>query len=223
MIALKNAYHKFLKEGIAPIAASGEFGAPLGASGASASTTGCIIGDDRRIGDRFDNIADNSTVGDSNGMSLPAVLDEVISVTGVFSFPYDQTPASPPTDGPTAVLSRTTGPVLLLGNSAHARRNGQHRTARAAPAGLATATGFDANAQLLAAADFEIYANRILGSVNRSNVDRLRGPGDQCPDIPAQASLRTATGTSSTTGGSVATNTNHLTFNQSGRRCRRRS
>ena len=31
VIALKNAYHKFLKEGIAPIAASGQFGAPLGA------------------------------------------------------------------------------------------------------------------------------------------------------------------------------------------------
>ena len=31
VIALKNAYHKFLKEGIAPIAAAGELGAPLGA------------------------------------------------------------------------------------------------------------------------------------------------------------------------------------------------
>ena len=30
VIALKNAYHKFLKEGIAPIAASGQFGTPLG-------------------------------------------------------------------------------------------------------------------------------------------------------------------------------------------------
>ena len=37
VIALKNAYHKFLKEGIAPIAASGEFGAPLGSGGASST------------------------------------------------------------------------------------------------------------------------------------------------------------------------------------------
>ncbi len=40
VIALKNAYHKFLKEGIAPIAASGEFGAPLGAGSASSTTGG---------------------------------------------------------------------------------------------------------------------------------------------------------------------------------------
>ena len=39
VIALKNAYHKFLKEGIAPIAASGQFGAPLGASGPTTTSS----------------------------------------------------------------------------------------------------------------------------------------------------------------------------------------
>ena len=63
------------------------------------------------------NNADNSSLGDTNGMSLPAVLDEVISVTGVYSFPYDQTPASPPTDRVNGVLPNPLGPILLLGNS----------------------------------------------------------------------------------------------------------
>ncbi len=39
VIALKNAYHKFLKEGIAPIAAAGQFGAPLGAGAPTTSST----------------------------------------------------------------------------------------------------------------------------------------------------------------------------------------
>ena len=39
VIALKNAYHKFLKEGIAPIAASGQFGALLGAGAPTTSST----------------------------------------------------------------------------------------------------------------------------------------------------------------------------------------
>ena len=40
VIALKNEYHKFLKEGIAPIAASGEFGALRWGIGRSSTTGG---------------------------------------------------------------------------------------------------------------------------------------------------------------------------------------
>ena len=49
-------------------------------------------------------------------MALPAVLNEVISVTGVYSFPYIQTPASAPVDTPTGVIPNPIGPVLLFGN-----------------------------------------------------------------------------------------------------------
>ncbi len=55
VIALKNAYHKFLKEGIAPIAASGQFGAPLGAGSRDDH------GDGRRNGRRNRNWNDDST------------------------------------------------------------------------------------------------------------------------------------------------------------------
>ena len=126
------------------------------------------------------NNADNSTVGDSNGMSLPAVLDEVISVTGVYSFPYDLTPASPPVPVTTSVYQITNGPVFLLGTSATLGGTGG-TNGSSSTGGTTTATGYDANAQLLAAADFEIYANRIVGSVNRSDVTDFAAPALNVP------------------------------------------
>ena len=100
VIALKNAYHKFLKEGIAPIAAAGNFGAPLGAGAPTHHRGGGWRRRRRRRGGggggggtgagtifQGNNNADNSSLGDVNGMSLPAVLNEVISVTGVYLVP----------------------------------------------------------------------------------------------------------------------------------------
>ncbi len=208
VISLKNAYHKFLKEGIAPIAASGELGAPLGAGSSSTSTSGTTGG----TISNGNNNAENTAVGDDNGMSLPAVLDEVISVTGVYSFPYDQTPGSPPVDQFTTVLGREVfGPVLLLGSSATL---GGTASSGSSSTGGTTATGYDANAQLLSAADFEIYANRILGSDNRSNVTDFSAPAINVPTFRREFATSIA---SSTTAGTAATNpTNHLTFNQVG-------
>ena len=147
-------------------------------------------------------------------MALPAVLDEVISVTGVYSFPYDQTPGSPPTDQFTTVLAREVfGPVLLLGSSA--TLGGTASSGSSSTGGTTTtATGYDGNAQLLAAADFEIYANRILGSDNRSNVTDFSAPAINVPTFRREFANSIA---SSTTSGTAATNpTNHLTFNQVG-------
>ena len=116
VIALKNAYHKFLKEGIAPIAAAGQFGTPLGSGAPTTSSTtgGTGGGSTVPVGD---NNADNTADGDVNGMALPAVLNEVISVTGVISFPYDQNATSPPTDQVDGVIPNPLGPILLFGNS----------------------------------------------------------------------------------------------------------
>ncbi len=113
VIALKNEYHKFLKEGIAPIAAAGELGAPLGAG---APTTSSTTGGTSSTVPPGDNNADNASLGDVNGMSLPAVLNEVISVTGVLSFPYDQNATSTPTDTVDGVIPRPAGPILLFGS-----------------------------------------------------------------------------------------------------------
>ena len=115
VIALKNAMHRLRKLGIAPIAAAGQFGAPLGAGSASGTTTGgggparaaAGGGGGRRRrrgrwrhrdgpGRAFPlagfNSADNASLGDVNGMSLPAVLNEVISVTGTYPFPFTTEP-----------------------------------------------------------------------------------------------------------------------------------
>jgi len=113
VIALKNQYHKFLKEGIAPIAAAGELGAPLGAG---APTTSSTTGGTGSTVPQGNNAGDNKSLGDVNGMSLPAVLNEVISVTGVFSFPYDQNATSTPTDTVDGVIPRPLGPILLFGS-----------------------------------------------------------------------------------------------------------
>ena len=90
--------HRLRKEGMAPIAAAGQFGAPLGAT-SSNSTSGGTTGGGTTGGtssssswsgyiDPGFNNADNTALGDVNGMSLPAVLNEAISVTGTYPFPF---------------------------------------------------------------------------------------------------------------------------------------
>ena len=134
VIALKNAYHKFLKEGIAPdrgrrrIWRSARGGSTEYNHDRSGGGGGGGGGGRRRRGRRRHwrhrhnhrrrrQQRRQSAVGDSNGMSLPAVLDEVISVTGVYSYPYDQTPSSPPTDRVNGVIPNPLGPILLFGNA----------------------------------------------------------------------------------------------------------
>ncbi len=217
VIALKNEYHKFLKEGIAPIAAAGQFGAPLGTGTSSGSTGGTSSGSTSGTTGGTSltgaNNASNSKVGDSNGMSLPAVLNEVISVTGVYSFPYDQTPGSPPTDQVDGVLPNPRGPILLLGDSLVIGGVSTGRL-RAGSSGT-SASGFNANAQLLSAADYEIYANRIVGAANRSDTTDFAAPALNVPTFRRQYISLTST-SSSTTSGTGTTLSNPLTFTQVG-------
>ena len=222
VIALKNAYHKFLKEGIAPIAAAGEFGSPLGEGAPSSTTSGGAGGTGGSGGTGSSgtiisgtNNADNSAVGDSEGISLPAVLNEVISVTGVYSFPYDQTPASPPTDQVDGVLPNPQGPVLLLGASLTigGTASTSSSTGGTGTGTGTTGTGFNANAQSLAAADFTIYANRIVGSTNRSDATDFAAPALNVPTF-RRVFLRSFSST--TTSGTTSTVTNSLTFTQAG-------
>ena len=63
------------------------------------------------------NSADNASLGDVNGMSLPAVLNEVISVTGTYPFPFTTSPSTIPTDPPVGVIPNPLGPVLVFGNA----------------------------------------------------------------------------------------------------------
>ncbi len=118
------------RRGIQPIAASGQFGAPFGSvatgtttggaggaggTGGTGGTTG--TGGTAGLGQGGTNNAQNTNVGDVNGMSLPAILNEVISVTGVIPFPYVTGPSQIPTKPAQGVFPRPIGPVLLFGSS----------------------------------------------------------------------------------------------------------
>ena len=50
-------------------------------------------------------------------MSLPAVLNEVISVTGTYPFPFTTSPSTIPSDPPVGVIPNQLGPVLVFGNA----------------------------------------------------------------------------------------------------------
>jgi hypothetical protein len=112
VIALKNQLHRFRKLGIAPVAAAGQFGAPLGAS--TSTTTGGTTTTTTTGG--F-NSSNNASIGDVNGMSLPAILNEAISVTGTYPFPFTTDTTTTPNDPPIGVIPNPLGPVLIFGNN----------------------------------------------------------------------------------------------------------
>ena len=101
---------------------------------------------------------------------------------------------------------------MLLGNSVTLGGTGHHRN-EGTTGGTAT-TGYACQCLLLAAADFEIYANRILGSANRSNVTDFSAPALNVPTFRREFALETRQpARSSTPAARAATTTNHLTFN----------
>jgi hypothetical protein len=136
-VSLKDEFKKFRNLGIAPIAAAGQFGAPLasnisstgtGGTGGTGGVGGGVGGGTTGTGIpgnplAANNNSQNAAVGDDNGMSLPAVLNEVVSVAGSYSYPFATGPATPPTNPVTQTVGingRSTGtplPVLIFGNA----------------------------------------------------------------------------------------------------------
>ncbi len=223
IIALKNLYHKLRKEGTANIAASGQFGEPLGASAASSTSTTGSGGTGSNTGGilQANNNAQNQSVGDNNGMSLPAIINEVISVTGVYSFPFIATPSTSPIDTPSGVIPRPEGPILLFGSNltiGGTASVGSGSSGATGGTGTSTTTGFNSNAELLAAADFNIWVDRIPGAVNRSPTTDFAAPAFNTPTFSRTFSVTSSTTTTGT--GSTGTNTsgivNPLTFTQVG-------
>ena len=178
-------------------------------------------------------------------MSLPAVLNEVISVTGVYSFPYDQNPASPPTDQVDGVIPNPIGPVLLFGNAltiggtASATTGGTGGTAAGGGVRLAAAlrqavraAAVAAPLLLLSAATrpstpmpicsrrpiITIYANRISAGVNRSTTTDFAAPAYNVPTFRRQFSTSTTTPARQPSARPITSRSV-----RSVRRCRRRS
>jgi hypothetical protein len=149
-LALKGQFTKIRKIGIAPIAAAGQFGAEQGET-------------------------PTTTNGTFDGVSMPAVFNEVISVGGTFSFPFSTGPTAPPTDQPTGVLPRPLGPILVTDN---------------------TGAIIGANLVTLTAGDLVIFTDRLLQASNRSVTTDYVAPALDIPTF-----VRTSTATTTTVGG----------------------
>jgi len=217
-ISLKSEMQKFRALGIAPIAAAGQFGKPF----ASGLTTGTNNGGNNNNNNATlstgNNNAENGSVGDIAGIALPAILNEVVSVTGSYSYPFSTGPgASPanPTDfnQPIGIAGHQYGPVLVFGNALTLGGG-------AVTTGGGTSNGNGAAALtslpgLLANADTSQYVDRILGSVNRGVTTDYAAPAIDVPTFRrTYLGTTTASGTTSTTTGQDSTD--HNGFNNAG-------
>jgi hypothetical protein len=163
-VALKNALHNVRQAGIAPVAPAGEFGQP------------------------GTNVA--GTTGTINGMSLPAIFNEVISVTGTYPFPIAPSATTTPLENFVGVIPRPAGPLLIFGG-----------TNRPVPAG----------ALALAAPDATIFKDKLVSAANRSPTTDYAAPVMDVPTF-ARTVAAAAGGPANASGNSPE----HLTFSQAG-------
>ncbi|HMB05237.1 MAG TPA: hypothetical protein VKP69_16050, partial [Isosphaeraceae bacterium] len=225
VIAFKNQLKKYRKLGIAPIAASGQFGAPFAAghsnvTGATTTTSNTAVGTNNVV---------NSNIGDVNGISFPAILNEVVSVTGTIPFPYQTGPGGLPTQPPSGVVPRPLPPLLVsigstgIGNgttttTGGATANGNLLSALTAgnfPPGTSGSTGTNLP---------ELYSDRILAAANRNVTTDFAAPALDIPTFRRTFVLPTTNGTTNpTTGTTIFTingqtidPTDHLTFQEGG-------
>ena len=167
-VAFKNQFQKFRTLGIAPIASAGQFGGTSAASATGGSVGGGAGG--------------GSVTGDVSGISFPAVLNEVISVTGSYPFPYSGDSHTPPTDPGTGIVPRPPGPILLYGF----------------PVTATISAGTTAG--IVAANDLLVFKDKLLGSSNRSLTTDFTAPE---LDVPTWARLITNSSLSGTVGGTI--------------------
>src|SRR5262249_11714916 len=147
---------------ISPIAAAGQFGEPVGQFFTPGPGLGSSI---------LNNVT--GTGGDVNGMALPATLNEAISVTGTYSFPFTPTAITPPTDPTDGARLGPVAPVLVS----------QSLSIGGTPPGGGTGgTGTGSNSiTSLSAGDGTIFANKILASSNRSTTTDFAAPEVNIP------------------------------------------
>ena len=152
-------------------------------------------------------------------MSLPAVLNEVISVTGTYPFPFTTSPSTIPTDPPIGAIPDPLGPVLVFGNAltiggTAGSTTSTGTTGTTSTTGSTTTAGVAANVATYTAADILMYNDRITGAANRSPTTDFAAPAIDVPTFRRTFSLvNTTTGTSTSAAGDP---NNHLTFSQVG-------
>jgi hypothetical protein len=153
VIAFKNEMKQLRSLGIQPIAPAGQ----LPSNGAPVFGTG--------IGGTV-----STTIGNIDGMALPAVLNEVISVTGTYPFPFLPGSTTPPTNPSAGFIPRPTGPAILYGIGG-------------ASIGAGASSGDLANLIQLTNADQAggIYAGKILQAVNLNTYTDYTAPAVDVP------------------------------------------
>ncbi len=227
-IAFKNQLKKFRALGITSIAASGQFGAPFasgsssnssGSSGSSGSSSGGTS-----TGATGTNNANNTNDGDVNGMAFPAILNEMVSVTGTIPFPYVQTPSTAPTD-PTigTVQTNINNTPATIFEEGIAVGGIQLSTSTSTSTGTTTSNANPITQ--LTAGNLAVYSDTLLASANRGPTTDYAAPAIDVPTFRRRftsASVATTTSTggtssssSSLTGDSLDPN-DHLTFVQGG-------
>ena len=163
-------------------------------------------------------------------MSLPAVLNEVISVTGTYPFPFTTSVSTTPNDPPIGVIPNPLGPVLVFGNAltiGGTANTGNGGTGGGGGGGGGVNGGgggggtggtanVSANVNTIAAGDLLMYNDRILAAVNRSATTDFAAPAIDVPTFRRTFSIPTTTTGTTTNTSAAGDPNNHLTFSQVG-------
>ncbi len=145
--SFKQQLARIRKLGISTVAAAGQFGVPQGGTGTTGGTT-------------------TVTSGDFNGMAMPAVLNEVVSVGMTSPMPFYLTPNSDPTDPNVGPAPRSFLPI-------------QFRTTTTG-GGTTTGVGYGQVATMTNGQPF-LYADDMLYSSNASITTDYVAPGVDVP------------------------------------------
>lgn len=143
VISFKNQFNRFRAAGIAPVVASGQFSTNI------------------------DNGGGTGAVGDTRGMALPAVINEVISVSGTFPFPFGTGPTADPTDPTVGPSPRPIGPVLVTDQT--------------------TGAIIGPNLIALTLPDLVIFKDKVLQGANRSLTTDFVAPALDIPTFSRTA------------------------------------
>lgn len=146
VLSLKAQMTRMRRLGIAPVVAAGQLGAPPG---------------DTPL----------ANLGDDDGMSLPSILGEAISVTGTYPFPYIADAFTGPDDPDPGAAPRPTAPIILTGGGANA----------SAAAGSQLITTGSNNGNTVILGDQILFKDKLLVAANRNATTDFAAPAIDVP------------------------------------------
>ncbi len=175
-LSVKNQLLKLRKLGITPIGSAGQFSTEASPNGSGSSSTGGSTG-----GTTGGTTTSVAGLGDPKGMSLPSVLNEVLSVTGTYSFPLTQTANSTPLNNVSGLAGRVAIPILLGPLNFNANSS-------TGSTGSSTA-GSGNSLSALVQNDATVFKDKLLGSANRSITTDYAAPALDVPTFRRTVSV----------------------------------